>query len=245
MYSSYYYEAKSIVPDISLHLSADYASKASTLVAIMSILAFACVLFTAIAVKKSRPIGIIAAIAQPVGFFAAYKYVLTYSTIDFSCLATTVTSNVSLDDAMNKLRELLAERIATEIMPGILATIPWTMLMLASFIFTLAYAGSIKKNAGKGGALATVALILTIVRYVLIAPTNNLALFLGNATTTTQTSWDPIYYICCLIPAVLLAIKGILVITSPKEAPVEAVPVDEAAPVAETETAPAAEEKAE
>ena len=251
MYNSYYYEAKSIVPDISLHLSEDYAAGAKTLLIIMSIIAFACVLVSAIAVKKTRGFGIVVAIAQPLGFFAAFKYVLGYSQIDFSCLATTVTSNVSLDDAMNKLRETLTVRITEEILPGMFAITPWTLLMLAAFILTLIYAGMLKKDAGKGKGLAVTALILTIVRYVLFAPINNFALLLGNANTQTQTSWDPIYYIFSIVPLVLIAIKGILVLTTPKTAPAAEATVEEpvAAPVAEeapeAEPAPVAEEKAE
>lgn len=243
MYNSYYYEAKSIVPDISLHLSDDYAASAKSLLIIMSIIAFACVLISAIAVKKTRGFGIVVAIAQPLGFFAAYKYVLGYSQIDFSCLATTVTSSVSLDDAMNKLRETLTVRITEEIMPGLLAITPWSFLMLAAFVMTLIYAGMLKKDAGKGKGLAVAALIITIVKYVLFAPINNFALLLGNATTETQTSWDPIYYLFSILPLVFIAIKGILVLTS-KPAPVSE-PIVEAAPAPEAEATPAAEEKAE
>ena len=230
---SYYYEAKSIVPDISLHLAEDYAAGAQKLMIIMSIIAFACVLIAAIAHKKSRPIGIIAAIMQPVGFFAGFKYVLAYSEIDFSCLGMTVTSSVSLDDAMNKLRETLSERIATDIMPGLFATMPWSLLMLASFIFTLVYVAIIMKDKNsRGKGLAVTALILSIIRYVFFSPINMFALFLGNATSTTQTSWDPVYYIFCMIPIVLIGIKGLASFGS-KPAPVAEAPATEAEPAAE------------
>lgn len=247
----YTYEAYSKIPDISLHLTEDYASGAKTLLIIMSILAFACVLLAAIAVKKARPLGIAVAIAQPIGFFAAFKYVIAYSAIDFSCLSMKTTSSVSMDDAMNKLTEMLTERIMTDIFPGLATTFVWSFLMLAVFIMTVIYAAMLKKDTGKGKGLAVAALIISIVKYVLIAPTNNFALFLGGATTETQASWDPIYYIFSLIPLILIAVKGILVLTTPKEAPVaeapaaeaaaEAAPVAEAAPAAEA--APVAEEE--
>ena len=228
----YTYEAYSKIPDISLHLTEDYAAGAQKLAIIMAILAFACVLFTAIAHKKARPLGIITAIAQPIGFFAAFKYVIAYAAIDFSCLSMKTTSSVSMDDAMSKLTTALSERLATEVFPDLLATIPWSLLMLAAFIITLIYCGNLKKDATtKGGGLAVTALILSIVRYVLFAPINNFALLLGNGTAETQASWDPIYYLFGIIPLALLAIKGILALTS-KPAPAPA-PVAEAAPEAE------------
>ncbi len=242
MYNSYYYEAKSIIPDISLHLTEDYAAGAQTLAIIISILAFACVLFTAIAHKKARTLGIITAIVQPIGIFSAFKYVMAYSAIDFSCLAMTVTSTVSLDDAMSKLRTALSEKLATEVFPDLFATIPWSLLMLAAFIMTVIYAAVLKKDTTTGGkGLAVTAMILAIVRFVIFQPTNNFALFLGNATAETQASWDPVFYIFTMIPLVLLAIKGILALTSRKASPVAEAPAAEAAPVAETVAAPVAE----
>ncbi len=233
----YSYEAYSKIPDISLHLTEDYATGAQKLAIIVAILAFACILFTAIAHKKARPLGIITAIAQPLGIFAAFKYVIAYSSIDFSCLSMRTTSNVSMDDAMNKLSEALAERITTEVLPGLLATTPWTLLMLASFILTVIYAGNLKKDTTKGKGLAVTALILSIVKFVVFQPINSFALLLGNATAETQASWDPTYYIFTMIPLVLLAIKGILALTSRKAAPAAA----EAAPVAEPVAAPVVE----
>ena len=152
---------------------------------------------------------------------------------------------------MNKLTTALSERLATEVFPDLLATIPWSLLMLAAFIITLIYCGNLKKDATtKGSGLAVTALILSIVRFVLFAPINNFALLLGNGTAETQASWDPIYYLFSIIPLALLAIKGILALTAPKaapvaEAPAAETPIVEAAPAAETEPAPAAEEKAE
>ncbi len=234
----YSYEAYSKIPDISLHLTEDYATGAQKLAMIVAILAFACILFTAIAHKKARPLGIITAIAQPLGIFAAFKYVIAYSEIDFSCLSMRTTSNVSMDDAMNKLSEALAERITTEVLPGLLATTPWTLFMLASFILTVIYAGNLKKDTTtKGKGLAVTALILSIVKFVVFQPINNFALLLGNATAETQASWDPTYYIFTMIPLVLLAIKGILALTSRKAVPAAA----EAAPVAEPVAAPVVE----
>ena len=244
----YYYEAKSIIPDISLHLTEDYAAGAQTLAIIMSILAFACVLFTAIVHKKARTLGIITAIVQPIGIFSAFKYVMAYSAIDFSCLAMTVTSKVSLDDAMSKLRAALSEKLAEEVLPDLFATIPWSLLMLAAFILTVIYAGMLKKDTTGGKGLAVTALILSIVRFVIFQPTNNFALFLSKATAETQASWDPIFYIFTMIPLVLLAVKGVIVLTSRKAQPVAEAPAAEAAPVeaapveASAEVAPTEEE---
>jgi len=55
----YYYEAKSIVSDISLHLSDSYAAGAIVLAILTSILAFALTLFTAIAIKRARAIALL------------------------------------------------------------------------------------------------------------------------------------------------------------------------------------------
>ena len=223
------YEAKSIIGDISLHLDEAYADGAKTLMIVMSIFAFAFLLFAAIAIKKARPLGIIAAIFQPIGFFSAMKVVLGYAQIDFSCLEMTFTSSYSMDDAMSKLQQALIEKFTDVIFPQMIAILPWAFLMFVTFIITLIYSIMLIKAKGKG--LAVTALILIILRYLFVSPIELIGLLLQSGSAKTQSAWDVVFYLACTLPLFLMAIQGIINLASKKEPVVEAA-VE--APVAET-----------
>ena len=233
---TYYYEAKSIGMFGSKPLILDEAYAKSALIGMIlfSILAFAMILLSVIFNKKARPLGVVAAIAQPVGLFAAMKCVTSFAQIDFSSLYITVTSTKSLDDAMSKLYEQVGENFVTKVLPNMYTYILWGCLITVATIITLIYAAMLMK--GKGKALAVVALILLILRWVLLCPVEMITMFMGNPSQEIQAAWDVLYRVLYILPALFIGISGLMNIK--KGAAVEA-PVAEA--TAEAVEAPAEE----
>ena len=216
----YSYEAQSYISDISLHLDEAYLSTAMTMTVIFSIIAFALVMFTAIAIKRARPYGVVVAIAQPLGLFAAMKIVEVYASIDFSCMEITKYSSVSLDDAMNKLDEALADAFIENIFPKMMGMFPWMFLLLATFVLTLVYAIMLFKVKGKGLAIA--AMIILIFKYLFMNPVEMFSLILQSGSPAIQSGWDMIFRLAYLFPLCLLAIQGVINLVAAKKKGVEA-----------------------
>ena len=86
MYNNYFggyyyvYEAtsESTFGDIRLMLDESYLSSSLIFTIIFGLLAMALVLTAAIFIKRARPLGIVAAVAQPVGMFAVWKCVISF-----------------------------------------------------------------------------------------------------------------------------------------------------------------------
>lgn len=202
------YEAYSIISDISLHLDEGYASSAMAGMILAAILAFALTLFAAIAIKRARVFGVIVALAQPVGLYAAMQMVLQYATIDFSCLEITRTSSISMDDAMAQLYEALGEAFAVEILPQAIGLIPWLLVFMVVSILSLVYAILLIKAKGKG--MAITAMILMIVKYLFFSPIEMLSLFMQQGSSTIQSAWDFVFRFVYLLPLFLIALQGII-----------------------------------
>ena len=232
MYTTYYYEAKSIgmFGSKPLILDETYAKSALIGMILFSIVAFAMVLLAAIFIKKARPLGIVAAIAQPVGLFAAMKCVINFAQIDFSSLYVTVTSTVSLDDAMSKLYEQVGENFMTKVLPNMYIFILWACVITVCTVITLIYAAMLMK--GKGKALAVVALILLILRWVFLSPVEMIGMFIGDPSQDMQVLWDLVYRFLYILPALFIGIAGLMNIKK-DAAPAVAEAVAEAAAPAE------------
>ena len=207
----YEYEAKSMVGDIGLKLGKDYLEMAMILMVLTAILALGLALFTAIANKKARPLGIVVAILQPIGVFAAYKSVITYADVDFSALEMTVKSTKSMEDAMSKLYEKLGETFFDKILPEMMSYMFWAMVLAAVTIVTLVYIILLMKGQSKG--LAIGALILLIVRHFLIAPVDLMGVLFQ---WDTQGAWDMLFRLFYLLPLILIAIQGLMVMIAKK-----------------------------
>ena len=207
----YYYEAKSFIGDISLHLTDAYKTIAIILTVLSAIVAFALVLFAAISIKRARPYGILVALAQPVGLLAALQMVFQYGKIDFSSLEMTVTSQVSLEDAMSKLYEEMGKVFMADILPQLIGYLVWAFVLFFVTLLTVIYAILLIK--AKPGAFSVIAMIVMLVRHFFIAPVEFITLFLMMGSPTIQTIWDLFYKGMYLLPLLLIAVQGILVLT--------------------------------
>jgi hypothetical protein len=207
----YYYEAKSFIGDISLHLTGAYKTIAIILTVLAAIVAFGLVLFTAISIKRARPFGILVALAQPVGIVSAMLMVFQYGKIDFSSLEMTVTSQVSLEDAMSKLYEQMGEVFIANILPQLALYIVLSVVLFVVTLLTVIYAILLIK--AKPGTFSVIALIVTLVRHFFIAPVEFITLFLMIGSPTIQTVWDLFYKGAYLLPLLLMAVQGIFVLS--------------------------------
>jgi hypothetical protein len=207
----YYYEAKSFIGDISLHLTGAYKTIAIILTVLAAIVTFGLVLFTAISIKRARPFGILVALAQPVGIVSAMLMVFQYGKIDFSSLEMTVTSQVSLEDAMSKLYEQMGEVFIANILPQLALYIVLSVVLFVVTLLTVIYAILLIK--AKPGTFSVIALIVTLVRHFFIAPVEFITLFLMIGSPTIQTVWDLFYKGAYLLPLLLMAVQGILVLS--------------------------------
>ena len=86
-------------------------------------------------------------------------------------------------------------------------------------------------------ALAVVALILLILRWLFLSPVEMITMFLGNPSQDIQLVWDFVYRVLYLLPALFIGIAGLMNI---KKGAVEAAPAEAVeAPAAEATEAPA------
>ena len=245
MYISHY-EVTSANFFSGLVLDPAYAGKAITSSLIVGFLAFALILFAAIAIKKGRALGIIAAILQPIGAYAAAKSVIEFGNMDFSSLNIKVTASTQ-QAAMDAFMDKYTDALMTKIMPQMIMCIIWGMLLTVVVVITLVYIVTLLKAKAKG--IALFALIVAILR-LFVSPINVFAILLNQANAATQSVWDLLFRAVFILPAFLVAIQGIINLASKDKpataeaAPVEAAPV-EAAPAVEEAPAEAAEEATE
>lgn len=227
MYNNYYggnyyyytYEARteSLFGNPTLILSPEYLSSLLLPTILLGLLAMALVLVPAILVKKGRVYGIITAIAQPIGLFAAMKAVTSYSAIDFSSLICSVTSSVSMEDAMSKLYAKVWENFVANVWPGFSQYLIWVLVLAVVTIMTIVYAGMLFKAKGKGFAIF--AFILLILRHLFIAPVEFITLFMGQGSEAVQTVWDLVFRFAFILPLILIAAVGLFNIKKAKEEP--------------------------
>ena len=204
---------------VNLTLDKFYISAGNKTSIIIGILCFLCFALAVAFVKKGRGLGVTAAILQFVGIFSAHKSVVAFSNIDFSNLFVTATGS-SYDEAYGNLQDEVMEAYM-EFLPQLFKYSFWGILMTVSVVFSLVYV--IKLMKCKGKALAICALIFVIFRFVL-PPVQIMALFNEGSDVAMQSSWDWIYRIVYVLPAVFVAIVGLLNIKSQSEPQVADVP---------------------
>ena len=218
MYNNYYvqqYEAyvqQGILS--SLKLDESYARLSMIGAIVVGIL---CMIFIALAVvfiKKNRPMGIVAAIAQPIGIVASAKCVTSFAAINFERLySLKATSSVSMDDAMNKLYEKMGEVFMEEMFPDFMAYMIWAAVLTVTTVLTLIYICSLFGTKAK--TFAVVSLIFIILRWVM-PPIDMLNLYreifplYGDLEMQmVQTVWDVVYRFIYVLPPLFIGIAGL------------------------------------
>lgn len=210
MYTSYYYEATSMLKGINLSLSSTYHLLSIISVVLCSLLAFALVMFTAIAIKRARIYGILVALLQPASFVAAWQVVVSYANVDFSCLEMTVTGS-SQQDAMNKLYTAIGEAFLTEVFPQLIGCMIWAVVFAVISLFTLLYLALLIK--GKKKAFAILALVIGVIRQFCISPLELVStVLLGIGNQWIQLVWDAVFRGAMLLPLFLIALQGVFVL---------------------------------
>lgn len=236
-----YTEMEDAVKSLDLKLNASYADSAFLIAMVVGFIGMALLLFNAIVVKRGRVFGIIVACLQPVAMFGAHSALISYANVDFSKLLVSATSKISMQDAMNKVQEKLAQNISEYILPELFGFIFWSILLLGIAVMTFVYFILLFK-VKKLKIMPILALVLGIIR-VLTLSVDMVGMFTANATQAGQETWDIVYAVIILLPMVLVAIQGLvhlLTKNNPVAQPAVAYAAPAAAPVAPA-AAPVAE----
>ena len=215
MYNNYYggyyytYEAtmQPLFGNARLYLDESYRSSALIFTILVGLLTFALVLVAAIFIKKARPLGVVTAIAQPIGAFAAMKWVLAFAGLDFSSLYITVTGS-SQQDALNKLYEKVGDNFVEYVLPGVISCLFWGFIVTAVTVITIVYAAMLFKEKGKG--LAVCAFVFLLLRFLFVSPVEIFSYILGSPSQEIQTLWDMFFRFMFILPPLFIAIAGLL-----------------------------------
>ena len=189
---------------------------------VMGIIALALLVFTAIAIKRGRVFGIIAAICQPVAFLAGAKVLTNYASLPLDQLDGLVAySSVSTSDAISKLMEMVKEIFVRDIAPKCAGVFVWAVVLFVASVLTFVYYILLIKEKGKG--LSITALILAVLRTFFVSPielmTAGLSLLGLGALISAfggalQTVWLAVFFGMMLLPVLLVAIQGLIVLVN-------------------------------
>lgn len=200
---------ESFVENFNLHLSENYIAKSNTATILLGLLCVACFVLAVVFIKKSRGMGIAAAVMQFIGLFAAQRSVIAYSKIDFSEFFV-IEYGSTYDEAYGKAMDSLFDAYLAAA-PAMLSNYLWSFLMLAAAIISLIYIGGISKAKGK--VLAVFAFIFTILR-ILLPSVQLFTMFTTGLSQASQQSWDGVYRFIYVFPAVLIGVMALINIKS-------------------------------
>ncbi len=216
----------------------EYSSKLTTMAIIFGLLAVACCVVVAIANKKCRAMGIVAAIFNFLSAILTPSFIkFFHNTPFFKIEYITGSSQAEVDKLVE---EFYAEYFA-ETIPGMILSSVASVMMLLAFVFTLILIIKCMK-VFKPKVLGIFALLITILRYLCVGPIDYVKpLLQDGATVEMQMSQASLYFVSVILPLVLIAIGGIIAMAK-KGTPAVVEVAAEAAPAEET---PAEETPAE
>ena len=253
MYSyTYSYEARfELLGDLGVSLAPGFAGTLTAISIVVGILALALLVFTAVAVKRARVFGIIAAVLQPLGFLAGAKTLVTYASVPWDKLDGQVAySSVSTSDAISKLMDQIKEIFIKDIAPHCAGFFIWSAVLAFVSVITVVYSILLLKEKGKGLALS--AMILGIIRFAFISPIELTTAYLGllglsdvmgSLGNGLQGLWSVFFTFMMFLPVLLLAVQGLIVLL--KNAKAEKAAAAAVVEVVEEAAAEAVEETAE
>lgn len=210
-----YSNLQKMLKNFNLVLTEEYIKSAAIKAIIIGLICAACFALAVVFIKQSRGLGVTAAIMQFLGMFAASKFVVSFSKIDFSKFVV-VEYGSSYEDASNKAMDSLMDAYI-EAIPAYAGLTIWNLLILASAIFSVIYIAKIMNSGIK--ALGVSALILTIARF-LFSPVQVFSLFTkGGLSLVAQMKWDGFYTFVYILPALLVAALAIINFVKEKKNP--------------------------
>ena len=231
-------KAMEFLEGVELNLSDSYMTSSMIWTVLLGILTFGLVLFTAIVIKRARVLGVIAAVAQPIGLFAARQSVLAYGELKFATrvkdfIADLETKNLSQLDA-----EAEMEAFMTPMITELVFFVAWMVVAVACTVLLGIYMIMLIKV--KPSVFGIVGLVLTGIKWVVFAPVNVYGMLLENMTEDGQILNDIAYRGLTIVPILLITVLAILVLVRRKKG---LIPVAETVeePVAEAEDTLAAE----
>ena len=213
MWPNYYYEYSheyQFTEAMNLALDDKYKIIAIVLTLLLAAVAFALTLFTAIAVKRGRVMGIIASIFQGLGLIVAQAMVFSYSTVDFSHYHVKAVAS-SAAAAEEKANQMLMDAFAANIPYGYFIYVALSLVLVFCFLMSLIYFGFL--FASRGRACGIIAFIVAMLTMVLVPPVNVVLSWLDWLDVGAQTCQyvqDAIFRTLYMLPSLLISIQGII-----------------------------------
>lgn len=247
MLTAYNFHSESItlpIGDISIGMPDGYWIFLTIASIVLGIVAFALALFAAIFIKRARPLGVIVAIAQPVGFIAAALSFIFYTETDFSGLGITFYGSTTGDAILNVFEHLwmyLVDDTLGQFLGYAIAVIVYQAVALLTLIYFISLF-----KAPKGKGLAVFAFIVALLRFVFMGPVEIITLAFDLKYFEIQAVWNILFNLALLLPLFFVALQAIInAVHNAKVKKSVKLAAAEAAEAAGEEFAPAVEEAVE
>ena len=199
-----------IVEAMNLLLDPTYKTIAIILTVLLSLTAFALTLFTAIAVKRGRVMGIIASLFQGLGLIVAQAMVFSFASIDFSNYHVIATASTK-DAAETKANEMLMEAFLEHPPYGLYIYSALSLVLAFCFLMSLIYFGFL--FASRGRACGIIAFIVAMLTMVFVTPVNVFLAWLNwldMSSLVCQYVQDAVFRTLYMLPSLLISIQGII-----------------------------------
>ena len=206
---SYTFEYQ-IVEAMNLMLDPTYKVIAVILTVLLSALAFGLTLFTAIAVKRGRVMGIIASVFQGLGLLIAQGMVFSFATVNFENYHVKAEAS-SAAMAEEKATEMLFEAFLENQPYGLYIYVALSFVLAFCFIMSLIYFGFL--FASRGRACGIIAFIIALLTVVAVPPVNLFLAWLNwldMSSLTFQYVQDAVFRTLYILPSLLISIQGII-----------------------------------
>ena len=176
-------------------------------VILVGVLTAALFIFAAFAAKKGHVICFFAGVATVISQLMTPKYIEVFHTMEFVKYVTGSSQN----DVNDQLADYYMSLLPSYFMMGI-----FSICTTLALVFTIILCVKIMKSTPK--VFGVFALILVIVKFVAVSPIPMVQFVLGNgATVEAQAAGLAVYNVVTLLPALLLAVAGLIRLVSRKK----------------------------
>ena len=225
-------QAMEFLKTMELTLSESYQTSSMIWTVVLGILSFSLVLFVALVIKRARVLGILAAVAQPVGLFAARQSVMAYGELQFYTRTNAFIEKMDNGQFTQAQAEAEAKAFMTPLFTELIFCAVWMLLAIVCTVLLGIYMVMLIKVAPR--AFGIVGLVLTGIKWAGFLPVNLYGLLLKSMTEEGQILNDIAYRGLTVLPILLIAILAILVLNQKKKGLIPATETAES-PVTEPE----------
>ena len=208
-------QAMEFLEGMELTLSDSYMSGAFLWTILLGVVAFGLTLFCAIVIKRARVLGVIAAVAQPIGLYAAYQSVSAYAELKFATRIYEFMEELEAKKLSSIDVDAEIEAFMTPMITELIFFVAWMVVAVACTVLLGIYMIMLIKV--KPSAFGIVGLVMTGIKWVGFAPVSVYSMLLENMTEEGQILNDIAYRGLTILPILLIAILAILVLVRQKK----------------------------